>query len=61
MSGDENPDNVGIPSMFLFNKEGEELLQHMDDVYDKDNKNIVAVLHGEKMNEAAAADPDNGW
>ena len=51
MSGDGNPDNVGIPSMFLFNQEGERLLQLMDDVMDKQNSNIVAIMHGEEYDK----------
>ena len=61
MSGDGNADNVGIPSIFLFNKEGEALLQHIDDIFDRENKNILAVLYGDKMEKSIAAEQKKGW
>ncbi|XP_066912521.1 ER degradation-enhancing alpha-mannosidase-like protein 3 isoform X2 [Clytia hemisphaerica] len=45
MSGDDNPSNVGIPAIFLFNKEGEELVQLMNKVR-RNSKHLVAILHG---------------
>lgn len=50
MSGDNNSNNVGIPAVFLFNKEGEELLQHMKNINNIDGSRIRAILMIEGKN-----------
>jgi len=44
MSGDNNPNNVAIPAVFLFNIEGEQLLKHMAYIEKNEKTNIRAIL-----------------
>ena len=52
MSGDSHPDDVKIPSVFLFRKEGDVLRQYAKDSINENNIRLQVRLAGNPQNES---------